>query len=180
MRRQSHKLLDFLTSTLLTITVCSAHAAEKLSDTSKVWLRGIGPVQVGMTIAKAEKAAGVKLEKGYTKGDCAILSPATKSPNVKFVAIKDKIVSVHIYSPSPIKTRSNVGIDNTEQQLKAAYPNQIQLLGTPVSDGDTFRILAFVPKDKADQNYRVIFTVHLDKVQDFAAGLMPQVKDRCP
>lgn len=178
--RYSFKQLGLLVGTLLSITAYSIQSAEVLSNTSKVWLKGIGPIHIGMTVAQAEKAGGLKFEKGYSKGDCVLLSAESKLPNVKFVAVKDKIVSVHVYSPSRIKTRSNIGIDNTEQQLKTAYPGRIQLIETPVVEGDTFKILAFVPKDKVDQSYRVIFTVHQDKVQDFAAGLMPQVKDRCP
>ncbi len=166
---------------ILTITLMATLGlyAEKLSNNSKVLLKGIGDIQIGMTVADAQKAGGVTFQKGHKKGSCVFLTPKEGPENVTFIADKGKIMSIHIYSPSPIKTKSGVGIDSTEKQIKTAYPDKIKLIDTVTSDGDTFEIFAFVPKDKPVQNYRIVFTIHSGKVQDYAVGKLPFVKSRC-
>ncbi|MCB1192015.1 MAG: hypothetical protein H7A23_22240 [Leptospiraceae bacterium] len=164
---------------IITLVATLALEAEKLSDKSKVLLKGIGAIRIGMTVADAQKAGGVTFQKGHKKGSCVFLTPKGGPENITFIADKGKIMSVHIYAPSSIKTKSGVGIDSTEKQIKDAYPGQIKLIDTITSDGDTFQIFALVPKDKPVQNYRVIFTIHAGKVQDYAAGKLPFVKSRC-
>lgn len=174
-------LASYLMTTLITVTIplSSSCAKELLTENSKVWLKGIGPITVGMSILEAEQAGGIEFEEGYRKGDCVFLSPKEQPKNINFMALNGKIVSVHIYAPSLITTKSGIGIDSTEAQLKAAYPERIQFQDTLISEGDEFKIFAFVPKDAGDKDYRLFFTLHLGKIQDFAAGKMPQVKDRC-
>jgi hypothetical protein len=63
-----------------------------LTEQSKVAIDGIGPVRVGMTIAEAEKSAGVQLiEKG---GHYLTLMPkdvADKNYRVVFEALNDRV-----------------------------------------------------------------------------------------
>lgn len=154
-------------------------STPQLNSQSKVLLRSIGPITFGMNIKKAEAAAGVTFRSDDTTANCQLLTPkGALGDDMNFTAHNGEIVAVHIYSGS-ITTRSGVGIDTAESQLLAKYAANIQLLGTEVVDGDEFRILAFVPKDDADKDYRIIFTISNNKVLSFSAGKLPFVKEYC-
>lgn len=159
--------------------IATTVSTPQLNSQSKVLLRSIGPITFGMNVKKAETAAGITFNPDKDSSDCQILTPKGALGNdINFTVYNDDIVAVNIYSGS-ITTRSGVGIDTAESQLLAKYAANMQLLGTEVVDGDEFRTLAFVPKDDADKDYRIIFTISNNKVLSFSAGKLPFVKEYC-
>ena len=150
---------------------------EKLTPSTKVMLKSMGPIKFGMTVAEAEKASGLNFTKNALTPKCNILIPQGEvGHDINFTAVNGKVMSVHVFGEG-ITTKSGIGVGNTEKELLKKYSKNIQLLDTVSSTGDVFKILAFVPKE--DKEYRVIFVVHEGLIQDFSAGLMPYVKDRC-
>ncbi len=164
-------------STLTTKSALSTDGNEKLTQSTKVMLKSMGPIKFGMTISEAEKASGLTFSANALTSKCSILIPQGEiGHDINFTAMDGKVMSVHVFAEG-ITTKSGIGVGNTEKELLKKYSKNIQLLDTVSSTGDMFKILAFVPKK--DKNYRVIFVVHEGLIQDFSAGLMPYAKNRC-
>lgn len=148
---------------------------ERLTQNSKVTLTSIGPVQVGMTVAEASRAAGVPI---LSIGDqptpgCEYVAPEGKSENVAFMVIDGRIARIDIWENSRITTRSGLGIGSTEAQINTLFPGQVEVTPHEYTDG---HYVAFVPKDAADNNYRIVFeTDAAGRVTQFRAGKLPEV-----
>lgn len=152
-----------------------APTPEKLSTRSTVTITGLGSVQVGMTVSEASAVAGVPLvSKGETVEEgCRYYEPAGALQDVGFMVTGDRIARVDILSESPIKTRSGLGNGSTKAQIQAAFPGQIEGQPHEYTDG---QYLIFVPKDKADQDYRIVFeTDNQGRVLQYRAGKLPEV-----
>lgn len=160
-------------------TKSMASVTPKLDAQSKVLLRSIGPITFGMSIKQAEATIGSQFSVYEATDNCQILTPTgSLKDEINFVAVNDQIVAANIYT-GKITTRSGIGINSLESQILSKYSANIQLLETTVVDGDEFRMLAFVPKDEVDKDYRIIFTIFDNKVHSFSTGKMPFVKENC-
>ena len=69
-----------------------------------------------------------------------------------------------------IGTRSGGRIGRTEDWIRNAWPNHIQ--ASPLPDGSG-NLLAFVPQDESDQEFRIMFQTDGEKVIRMWAGRLP-------
>ncbi|MBW4521797.1 MAG: hypothetical protein KME16_19115 [Scytolyngbya sp. HA4215-MV1] len=189
MRRKFRVLLLGLgTIVALLLTLLPVSAQSRLTEQSKLAIDGIGPVRVGMTIAQAEKSAGVHLiEKGARAGSggCYYVRPQTGPANLGFMVIsdrednrmvrdKDRIARVDVWRNGRITTLSGAKNGDTEARIKSLYPGKIRV--TPhkyVGDG---HYLTFMPQDPEDHNYRLIFETDGKRVTQFRSGKLPEVE----
>lgn len=170
----------FLTSlvgaiSLFPFVILSVSAQTKLTEQSKVAINGIGPVRVGMTVAEASKAAGVELlsEGNFGVGtSCSYLRPKGKN-NVAFMVTNRRIARIDVSGGSRIATLSGARIGDSEARIKSLYPGQIKVTPHKYTNG---RYLTFVPKDRQDRNYRVVFETDGKQVTEFRAGKLPEVE----
>ncbi|MEM8806860.1 MAG: hypothetical protein AAGF01_12605 [Cyanobacteria bacterium P01_G01_bin.38] len=156
-----------------------AQAQARLSPQSRIQIDGIGPVQVGMTLAEAEQVTGLRLittEQGPGPTSCRYAHPENNSLDIAFMVIEDVIARVDIGHDSPILTLSGAGVGDTEAQILALYPNQIEISPHPYGRGGDSHYLTFIPRDQADQNYRVIFETSEGKVTEYRAGRLPEIR----
>ncbi|RMF65767.1 MAG: hypothetical protein D6742_11685 [Cyanobacteria bacterium J069] len=168
--------------TLVVCLVCvhsaPAHAQTTLSSDSRVQLKGIGPVRVGMTVNEAKQAAGVPLvrvENAYgEEGDACYSLSAQGVPGLGFMVTDGRIARVEVGRESSIKTLSGAGIGSTEAQIQQLYPGQI--VSTPHEYFDGGKYLTFIPKDEADKTFRVIFETDKGRVIEYRAGKLPEVQ----
>ncbi|HEY9705530.1 MAG TPA: hypothetical protein V6C58_24040 [Allocoleopsis sp.] len=80
------------------VTIFSANAQDRLTEKSKVFINGMGPVKVGMTVEQASKAAGIKLiQDGDRLENCYYVKPQNNLKDVSFMVINDRIVRVDVY-----------------------------------------------------------------------------------
>lgn len=148
----------------------------KLTEQSKLVINGIQPLEIGMTVIEATKAVGLPAR---TDGDvasqqCFYYKFQGGVPGLAMIVVGDRIVGVNIGQDSKITTRSGAGISSTEDQIKALYPGQIEVMPHPNIKGGHY--LIFVPKSAADSKYRIIFeTNKRGKVTEFRAGQVPEV-----
>ena len=201
------KLFTFLFATLITLTLTllqvsarsalgsSANASgfasltlSQLTSNSLVAIDGIGPVRVGMTIAQAEAAAGVRLiERGGRAGEggCYYVWPQPEIHGLEFMVISsrsdnsidrqsDRIARVDVLRGSGMTTVSGAHIGNTEAQIKSLYPGRIEV--TPHEYDHAGHYLTFVPQDLLDRNYRLVFETDGRRVTRFRAGRLPEVQ----
>jgi hypothetical protein len=172
---------------IMTFLALPLFAQMRLTEQSKVAIDGIGPIRVGMTIAEAEKSAGVQLiERGGRAGlgGCYYVEPKTGPRDLAFmitsnrgdtqmIRTKDRIVRVDVYRNSRITTLSGAKIGDTEARIKALYPGLSPHAYTGHRGG---RYLTLMPKDAADKNYRVVFETLNGRVTQLRSGRVPEVE----
>lgn len=73
-----------------------------------------------------------------------------------------------------ITTFKGAKIGDTEAQIKSLYPGQIQV--TPHKYVQNGHYLTFIPKDRSDRNYRLVFETDGKLVTEFRAGKLPEVE----
>ncbi len=173
------KLLAFLfcLTAMFSLTIFSVNAQDRLTEQSKVLINGIGPVRVGMTVEQASRASGTQLIRdNYTGGseNCFYVHPKSFSENIEFMVTNGRISRVDILGNKRITTVKGARIGDTESRIKSLYPGQIKYV--VASDGVGYHLLAFIPKDKRDRNYRLIFQIYNNRVSDFQAGKLPEVE----
>jgi hypothetical protein len=179
------KLLTLLTATIAvySLSVGTVLAQAKLTNQSKVTVNGIGPVRVGMTVSEATKAAGTKLVSlngaPISNSGCFYVKPQGAPRGVEMMLQDGRIARVDIVKNSSITTVSGAKIGNTEAQIKSLYPGQIQVTPHKYVQGGHY--LTFIPKDRADKNYRIVFETDGKRVTEFRSGKLPQVEyvERC-
>jgi hypothetical protein len=76
--------------------------------------------------------------------------------------------SAHNAMQSPAQTVSGVAIGDTEQEVYDTYPGQIESEPHAYVDGGHY--LTFVPRDPADQDFRVKFSTDGEVVREIHAG----------
>lgn len=190
--RHTTRFLVFVIGTivLLILTTLPSAAQAKLTEQSRLAIDGIGPIRVGMTIAEAEKSAGLRLiERGVRAGSggCYQVQPQFGFQNLAFMVIsdrednrmernRDRIARVDVYRGSRIRTVSGAKIGDSETRIKSLYPQQIQVSPHKYTSDRGGRYLTYVPKDSLDRNYRLIFETLNGRVTQFRSGRLPEVE----
>ena len=185
-----NKLLKIATITLTTytVTIGTVIAQTKLTSQAKVTINSIGPVKVGMNIPQATAAARTRLYVEYGGNDeaCYYISGEGDLNGVSFMVTKDETKSRDKYATSDVIARididnpkittvSGAKVGDTEARIKSLYPGQIEV--TPHKyTGPQGHYLTFVPKNKAEQNYRVIFETDGQRVTRYRVGKLPEVE----
>ena len=153
-------------------------AQNRLSEKSQVRIDGIGPVRVGMTLAEAKKAAGIRLTPydggGLVNDRCYYVRPEDQELQISLMISEGKVVRVDIESDSQVKTLSGAGIGDSESRIFTLYPGQIEVREHPYL-GERGNYLTFVPRDAVDRDYRVVFETEEGFVRQYRAGQLPQV-----
>jgi hypothetical protein len=181
------KLLTFasVTITVFAVTVGTVIAQTKLTSQAKVTINSIGPVKIGMNLPEAAAAANTRLYVGYAGSDsCYSLQTEGELKGVSFMVTKDDVKSRLQYitsdviarvdvDNSKITTLSGAKIGDTEARIKSLYPGQIKVTPHTYIKGN---YLTFIPKNKAEQNYRIVFETDGQRVIRYRAGKLPEVE----
>jgi hypothetical protein len=149
---------------------------ERLTGNSKVTINGMGPVRVGMTVDQASQAAGTPLISAGDSGSpgCEYYQTKDNPEKVAFMVTDGRIARVDVLQGSQVTTRSGVGLGATEDQVKALFPGQIEVMPHEYVQGGHY--LVFTPKDAGDSNYRIVFeTDATGNVTMIRAGKLPEV-----
>ena len=183
------RFLRLVVGSILAITcfISPMLAQPQLTEQSKVTIDGIGPIRVGMTVAEAEKSANVTLiEKGgRADTNCYYMWPKTGPQGIGFMVIspreaktilRDRISRVDIFKNNRITTPRGAKIGDTEAQIKALYPGQIQVTPHQYTGPQGGHYLTLVPKDAADKGYRIVFETLKGRVTQFRSGKLPEVE----
>ncbi|MEH1937038.1 MAG: hypothetical protein V7L14_25715 [Nostoc sp.] len=170
------KLLTFgiVTLALSSLTVSAVVAQAKLTNQSKLLINGIGQIRVGMTVSQAAKAAGTKLIGDSPNNSCYYVKPQNEPKNLLFMVTKGRISRVDVRHNTQITTLKGAKIGDTEAQIKSLYSGQIQVTPHKYVQGGHY--LTFIPKDHANQNYRVVFETDGKRVTQFRSGKLPEVE----
>ena len=173
-----NKFLTFLIGAVVIVSTwaTSASGQAQLTERSKLAINGIGPIRVGMTVDEASQAAGVRLVKSYAPPNeefCSYFKLQGQPQGINFMVTKSRIVRVDI-SNQQITTIKGIKVGDTEEQIIKAYPRQIRIIKNPL--GGRGNNLIFVPQDKGDSQYRLIFETKNNRVTSFRSGQLPQIE----
>ncbi len=148
-------------------------AQRKLTEKWKLSLNSIGPIQVGMSVEEAEKAAGIKLTQSYNK-ECSYVRPEGNDYDLLFIVTDNRIARIDVREESRITTGSGIGIGDADEQIQALYPGQIKV--TPHKYDPKGEYLTFVPKNSSEADYRIVFETKRNRVTSVRAGKLPEVE----
>lgn len=175
-----------ITFTASILTVGMVTAQTKLASQVKVTINGIGAVKAGMNLPEAAAAANTRLYVSYAGSDsCYYLQGEGEFKGISFMVTKDEAKSRQKYITSDVIARvdiddprvttvSGAKIGDTEVRIKSLYPGQIKV--TPHEYVKNGHYLTLIPKDKADQNYRVVFETDGQRVTRYRSGKLPEVE----
>ena len=150
-------------------------ATPDLTSDSKVTLRALGPVRIGMSVEEASSAAGIPLLRDTAQestGSCYYVTAGSALRGVSFMVVEDLIARIDIDAPSSIATRSGVRIGTAADGVRAVYTDNIQSANSAVADGEA---LAFVPNDDFDADFRIYFEIVDGLVARYRLGVKPAV-----
>ena len=151
-------------------------APERLTSASRLRLDGIGPIQVGMTLAEATVAAGVpvRIDPRTDLGrGCAHAFADGGPQGVRFMVVEGRIVRVEVVR-SPILTLSGVGTGSTVDEVLATYPNRIRVQPNPYSGHLGGRDLFYVA-DEESRHLGLMFETDGQSVRTFRSGFLGAV-----
>jgi hypothetical protein len=164
--------ISFLVTIVLSLS-SAVIAKPKLDLQSKVQLNGIAGIRVGMTVSEATTAAEIKLVSlGETNNECYSVRPQGGLNHLSMMVVRGRIARIDINPGSSIKTLSGAGIGDSEQRISSLYRGRIEVSPHQYIRG---HYLTFIPTDRVDRNYRLIFETDGRKVISYRAGRMPEV-----
>jgi hypothetical protein len=140
----------------------------------RVTTAGYGPVKIGMSLAEAAKALGVKLVSDGPINDptCHYKRPEPAVEGLWFMISNDHVVRVDVNAPG-ITTRSGLGIGDSEDRVKEVFGSAVEV--TPhkylAPDGDYLTIWS------SDHKSAVRFETLHGKVTSFYGGRAPEVEN---
>jgi hypothetical protein len=172
---KSIKLLTIAITTLILNNLVIETSLAKLSNQSKLVLNGIGDIPIGLTVAETARAAGIKLvplDSSSPKDACYYVKPQGLK-DVGFMVINGKVARVDVWSESKVTTLRGAKIGDSETRIKSLYPGQIRVTSHEYVTGGHY--LTFIPKDKADKNYRLVFETDGKRVTQMRSGKLPEV-----
>jgi len=148
---------------------------EPLDVSSRLSLRGIGPIKIGMTLQDAQSTLGKSLAQDNEQADtgtCSYFVPQDGPKGVSFMVINRKIVRIDI-STKRIKTMSGAQIGDTESKVLSLYRGHIEIQAHRYNPNGHY--LVFHPSDQKDQEYGMVFETNGSKVTTFRSGRHPEV-----
>ncbi|MCS6814402.1 MAG: hypothetical protein NZ772_12660 [Cyanobacteria bacterium] len=192
MHQLQRGLVLWLSLALVTVTtivtgvaIAPTTAQMQLTEQSRVNINSFGPIQVGMTVAAAEKAAQMSLlvQSGQPRNTaCYYVVPSRTVRGVGFMVInsrdeqpdkqQDRIARIDVWSNSLVMTTSGARIGDFESRLRTLYP---EARVTPHDDIPGGRYFTIVPQAESDSNYRLIFETDGRRIVRFRAGQLPEV-----
>jgi hypothetical protein len=172
MNRVTRLLTTAITSLVLVTAVIETSLA-KLSNRSNLGLKGIGDVPIGLTVAETAKAAGIDLVNESPQGSCYNVKPSKNYQDISFMVVDGRVARVNVYRGSKVTTLRGAKIGDSEARIKSLYRGQVEVTRHEYVTGGHY--LTFVPKDKIDRNYRVVFETDGKRVTQMRSGKLPEV-----
>ena len=125
-----------------------------------------------MNLNEAQKAAGTRFSPITKRDNCFLAIPDNGPEGITFWIVESTVERVDI-SNDLITTRSGAGIGNSEDQIYKLFGEKIE---TKLLPGSSQKLLIYVPDDKSDQSFRVIFLSNGKKIIKFWSGRLPWVE----
>jgi hypothetical protein len=96
------KLLTIAITSLVLANLAIETSLAKLSSQSKLLLKGIGDIPIGLTVAETAKAAGVKLVNESPQEACYYVKPEKTPKDVGFMVVDGRVARVDVWRGSKL------------------------------------------------------------------------------
>jgi hypothetical protein len=167
------RLVALTALALLVLAGPAGAGRERLTPSSRVSTAGLGPVEVGMTRAQAERAGGVRLRfEAGSSGECRYARPRDRAIRASFMFTGRVIARVDV-SRRGIATASGFRVGDREAAVRRRFAGRLRITRHAYTDG---WYLEYVPRDRAERNRRVIFETDGRRVAQIRAGRLPEVR----
>lgn len=143
------------------------------TESSKISTVGLDEIFFGMTADAAAEAAATAWDPDRpTTGQCWFGAPMNGPVGVEFMMWNGSVERVDI-TTEVITTRSGAGVGSTPEELRS-------LFGDSLDESDP-ALLAFVPSDEGDAEFRIFFEITDGAVSAYRAGRLPMIEfPTCP
>jgi hypothetical protein len=139
---------------------------------SPVTARGIGPLQVGMTLMQARAVLpGLELPSGSDGTGCEY-GKAPGMPGV-LVMVEDGVVVRVDVDTSAIETSEGVRVGDTIERVRSTYGSRLSSSPNKYTGEPDLRVRSSIPDDTL---HEIIFETLAGKVRHYHAGKRPQVR----
>ena len=143
--------------------------APTLDRSSTVSTVGIDRVMFGMTVEEAQRAAGTRFTLVTPRDECFLATPDDAPTGITFWIVESTLERVDVDTPA-ITTRSGAGLGDSEARILELFGERIHT--RPLADGSG-NLLAYVPKDASDRQFRVMFQSDGYRVVRLWSGRLP-------
>ena len=143
--------------------------APTLDRSSTVSTVGIDRVMFGMTVEEAQRAAGTRFTLVTPRDECFLATPDDAPTGITFWIVESTLERVDVDTPA-ITTRSGAGLGDSEARILELFGERIHT--RPLADGSG-NLLAYVPKDVSDRQFRVMFQTDGYRVVRLWSGRLP-------
>ena len=166
-RSPGRRRILLITLSVLVVTVFGipAGAHARLSYGDRITTRGLGPVEIGMTISQASDAVGREIEIQQVNEPCGggVLSNRFRT---SVLTTGDIVTRIYIGSRA-FRTRKNVGIGTSERTLRRRY-------GRLLVAGRNFYTRE--PQYEYRRgNRRIVFDTNKGRVRYISVGRLPEI-----
>lgn len=160
----------FTSSVALALCACGPKPGDATS-----WVvdpGGIGPVKIGMSLAKLSEAVGEPLHPRYeVNEECDFVHPRVLPGGVAVMVLKDSVARIDVEGAG-ILTREGVGVGDLETRVLEVYAGRAQVQPHKYT-GPTGHYV--IVEDRGDTLHRIIFETDGQHVQRYRAGRRPGV-----
>jgi len=154
-------------------TVAPPMAGAPLSSSSRLRIDGIGPIEVGMTVAQARAAAGTELSL-KNEPYCDVLTPTQGPEGVALIVTSPSAgrVELIIVNGGPVSTVSGIRVGSAEAEVIAAYPGRLR----SVNPSLPVHRLIYQASDPALADRILVFVIGDSRVATMYAGVRDQAE----
>lgn len=167
LKNSPHRFFAFL------LLVASAVVSAPLTSNSQIHLRGLGELQIGMTIQEARTITGQNVARELSGGEergCFMYRIAGL-PGVSIMETAGRISRIDI-SDRSFKTISGIRVGDPQKSVFLKYPDRIKEEKEHYTQNP---LLVFAPKDAGDQNFRIKFYCEEGTIRSITVGKIPEV-----
>lgn len=91
----------------------------------QITFKGIGPIEVGMTLKKAQQVGRIQFMNHENTRECYMAKPKGIK-GLSFMVIEGRIARIDVTSPY-FSTAQGVKVGDSESKVKAVYNNQLEI-----------------------------------------------------
>ena len=165
---------DVAVDTAAPTVIASTPKPADSSDVLAVTERGLGPLQIGMTLAEASAALKGDLVApgGADTSACAYAQWRGGPPGVRVMIEAGRIARIDVVSGS-VATRAGARIGDAEQRVDSLYAGHVTTTPHKYTKGHYLTVAPSAPVDSA---YRIVFETEGQRVTVFRTGRRPAVE----
>ena len=161
------------TSVTSAIPLTTTITSSRLTSSSRLRIDGIGPIDVGMTVAQARAAAGTELSL-RKEPYCDVLTAPNGPAGVDLVITNPSSgrIDLVIVNGGPVATISGIRVGSTEAEVVAAYPGRLRSVNPllPVHRQ------VYEAQNPALADRALVFVIDGSRVATIYAGVSNQVE----